>query len=224
MPERLRVALLFGGQSAEHEVSLLSAANVHRALGGNRYEVIPIAISRDGVWRACDPAKPFPTEVPANGPLVSFQPSGGGRLMGELNEALARPVDVVVPVLHGPNGEDGVVQGALELAGAPYVGSGVLGSAVAMDKDVAKRLLRDAGLPIAPFLTSAPRARVDYDTAVATLQSDELFVKPANMGSSVGVSRVRNRAEFDVAADLALGFDDREPRRSCAPRRHLFKA
>ncbi|HYF55160.1 MAG TPA: D-alanine--D-alanine ligase family protein [Salinarimonas sp.] len=209
MTERLRVALLFGGRSAEHDVSVLSAGNVFRALDPARYAVEAVAIGRDGIWRRCalGEGDPFPSAAPADGPRVAFLPGDGGRLTVLDGPGGARPIDVVVPVLHGPNGEDGTVQGLLELAGVPYVGSGVMGSAAAMDKDVAKRLLRDAGLPIVPFLALTARRRVSFEAAAAALGSRDLFVKPANMGSSVGVSRARSAAEFDAAVALALRYD-----------------
>lgn len=115
--------------------------------------------------------------------------------------------DVVFPVLHGPNGEDGTVQGALELADVPFVGSAVTGSALAMDKDVAKRLMRDAGLPVVPFITTNASSRIDYAAAVAALGTTDLFVKPANLGSSVGVSRAQSVEEFAASCTLAFRYD-----------------
>ena len=195
MTQRLRVALLFGGRSAEHDVSLLSAGNVFRALDPAKYEVVPIAITRDGVWLLCaqdDGA--FPAAVPASGPRVALLPGGGGRyLVMPAADGGAAPrtsddatprtgaVDVMFPVLHGPFGEDGTVQGAAELAGVAYVGSDVLGSAVAMDKDVAKRLLRDAGLPMTRFLVFAAPDTPSFDAVVEQL-GRPVFVKPARLG------------------------------------------
>jgi D-alanine-D-alanine ligase len=115
--------------------------------------------------------------------------------------------DVVFPVLHGPNGEDGTVQGALEPADVPFVGSAVTGSALAMDKDVAKRLMRDAGLPVVPFITTNASSRIDYAAAVAALGTTDLFVKPANLGSSVGVSRAQSVEEFAASCTLAFRYD-----------------
>src|SRR5262249_34131555 len=152
MDRKLRVALLFGGRSAEHDVSLMSAANVYRALDPARYEVVPIAVARSGAWMLCALADgKFPAQVPADGPLVPSRRGGGGRLVMASPAAAVEvpaPVDVIFPVLHGPFGEDGSVQGLAELAGVPFVGASVFASAAAMDKDAAKRLLRDAGLPI----------------------------------------------------------------------------
>src|ERR1700733_3836599 len=141
MAERLRVALLFGGRSAEHDVSVLSAGNVFRALDPARYEVLPIGVTRSGTWLVCSiEGGKFPTAVPESGPGVALIPGGAGRLaiLPETDGAapdLMRSVDVVFPVLHGPFGEDGTVQGLAEIAGVAYVGSGVMGSAAAMDKE-----------------------------------------------------------------------------------------
>src|SRR5262249_32315007 len=146
MDRKLRVALLFGGRSAEHDVSLMSAANVFRALDPERYEVVPIAVARSGAWMLCAlPDGKFLAQVPADGPLVTLLPGGGGRLVmaspdGSAVESPA-PVDVIFPVLHGPFGEDGSVQGFAELAGVPFVGASVLASAAGMDTHAAKRLL-----------------------------------------------------------------------------------
>jgi D-alanine-D-alanine ligase len=211
---RKRIGLLFGGRSAEHEVSKLSAANVLRALDLNRYDIVPIGIGRDGRWLLCDSgngggrgAKSL--EIPEGSPQVALLPGGAGEMIVLNGDAASTTVhlDAVVPVLHGPNGEDGTVQGLLELANIPYVGSGVMGSAAGMDKDVAKRLLRDSGLPVVPFLSLTPRTRVDYRKAVDALGTPDLFVKPANMGSSVGVSRASSLDEFDKACERAFRYD-----------------
>ena len=197
MAERLRVALLFGGRSAEHDVSVMSARNVFRALDPTRYDAVPIGITRSGAWLLCaieDGA--FPAAVPESGPRVALMPGGAGRLaiFPETGGPpdLSRSVDVVFPVLHGPFGEDGTVQGAAEIAGVPYVGSGVLGSAAAMDKDVAKRLMRDGGLPIPRFLSFAQRDAPAFEAVVAEL-GRPVFVKPARLGSSVGISKAGTR-------------------------------
>jgi D-alanine-D-alanine ligase len=210
---RKRIGLLFGGRSAEHEVSRMSAANVLRALDPDRYDVVPIGIGRDGRWVLCDngngSGRGAPSlGIPDDAPQVALLPGGGGEMIvlgGPGSETIR--LDALVPVLHGPNGEDGTIQGLLELANVPYVGSGVMGSAAGMDKDVAKRLLRDAGLPVVPFLTLTMSRRVDYRTASETLGTSDLFVKPANMGSSVGVSRARSAVEFDRACDGAFRYD-----------------
>ncbi|MFI5012640.1 MAG: D-alanine--D-alanine ligase family protein [Hyphomicrobiales bacterium] len=212
MPRRLRVGLLFGGRSAEHDVSVLSAGNVFRALDKRRYEVLPIAITRDGSWLLCAAeGGDFPKAVPQAGPRVALLPGGGGRLivMAEaeaLPETMQAAVDVVFPVLHGPFGEDGTVQGMAELAGVPYVGSGVLGSAAAMDKDAAKRLMRDAGLPIARFRAFTALDTPSFDEVAAEL-GRALFVKPARLGSSVGVGKASTKEEFEAALEEAFAHD-----------------
>jgi D-alanine-D-alanine ligase len=211
MAERLRVALLFGGRSAEHDVSILSARNVFRALDPARYHTIPIGITRSGVWRLCLLENgAFPVTVPESGPRVALIPGGAGRLaiLSETGAApdLSTAVDVVFPVLHGPFGEDGTVQGAAEIAGAAYVGSGVLGSAAAMDKDVAKRLMRDGGLPIARFLSFVQGDAPTFDAVVAEL-GRPVFVKPARLGSSVGISKASTEQEFATAVAEAFRHD-----------------
>ena len=212
MAERLRVALLFGGRSAEHDVSVLSAGNVFRALDPARYDTVPIGITRSGAWLLCPiEGGVFPVAVPEGGPRVALIPGGAGRLaiLPQRDAAapdLSRVVDVVFPVLHGPFGEDGTVQGAAEIAGVAYVGSGVLGSAAAMDKDVAKRLMRDGGLPIARFLSFAREDAPDFDAVVAQL-GRPVFVKPARLGSSVGISKAGTGQEFTEAIAEAFRHD-----------------
>jgi D-alanine-D-alanine ligase len=212
MVERLRVALLFGGRSAEHDVSVMSAGNVFRALDPARYDVLPIGVTRSGTWLLCSTeGGKFPTVVPASGPRVALIPGGSGRLaiLPERDGAapdLSRAVDVVFPVLHGPFGEDGTVQGLAEIAGVAYVGSGVLGSAAAMDKDVAKRLMRDGGLPIARFFSFTHGEAPDYEAVVAEL-GRPVFVKPARLGSSVGISKAGTREEFAEAIAEAFRHD-----------------
>jgi D-alanine-D-alanine ligase len=215
---KITVGLLFGGRSAEHEVSRASAANVLRALNPDRFDITLIGIAKDGRWLVCDAGNGAGTgaaalTIPDEAPQVALIPGGRGRLVlcdgGGPQDVAVPHVDVVFPVLHGPNGEDGTVQGALELADVPYVGSAVTGSAAAMDKDVAKRLMRDAGLPLVPFFTMTPASRLGYSAAVAALGTTDLFVKPANMGSSVGVSRARSEEEFAASCELALRYDSK---------------
>lgn len=212
MDRRTTIGLLFGGRSAEHDVSRLSAANVLRALAPERYEVVLIGIDRDGRWLVCGEAdegqRSAPSlDLPSRAPRAVLIPGGGGEMAVLDGSMRSLRLDAVVPVLHGPNGEDGTIQGLLEVAQVPYVGSGVMGSAAAMDKDVAKRLLRDAGLPVVPFLTATARKAVSYRTATETLGSRDLFIKPANMGSSVGVSRATTPEAFEQACELALRYD-----------------
>jgi len=206
---RRTVGLLFGGCSAEHDVSRMSAANVLRALDPAKYDIVPIGIRRDGRWVLGNSAAPDAKslEIPSGAPEVVLPPGRNGELVALSGGSAPVHLDVAVPVLHGPNGEDGSVQGLLELANLAYVGSGITGSAACMDKDVAKRLLRDAGLPIVPFLTLTHRDRVDYEAAAEALGTTDLFVKPANMGSSVGVSPARSAEDFARACDLAFSHD-----------------
>ncbi|MBS0245820.1 MAG: D-alanine--D-alanine ligase [Proteobacteria bacterium] len=213
--KKLRVAILFGGRSAEHDVSRASAANVLRSLDPERYETMLVGITRDGRWLPADAGNGAGTGaselvVPEAGPQLSFLPGGHGRVVLAQGDQAMRElpaIDAVFPVLHGPHGEDGTVQGALELADVPYVGSGVVGSAVSMDKDVAKRLIRDAGLPTSRFVSFTAAAPLSYDEAVRAVGTAEVFVKPANMGSSVGVSKASNAQEFKAACELAFRYD-----------------
>jgi D-alanine-D-alanine ligase len=219
---RLRVLLLFGGRSAEHDVSRVSAAAVAGALDPDRYEIVPVAITVEGRWllageaqaaladgRAALPGAfrvegwpvteaPDPAE-PALVPLDSGAPDAPAPI----------DVDVVLPLLHGPFGEDGTVQGLFELAGLPFVGAGVLGSALGMDKVAMKTAFAAAGLDTPrwlPFRDGHDRAAfADRVEAELGLPS---FVKPANMGSSVGVSKAHDRGELDAAVGVALGFDE----------------
>jgi D-alanine-D-alanine ligase len=213
---RITVGLLFGGRSAEHEVSQASAANVLRALDPAKYNVVPIGLAKDGRWLLCDAGNGAGTGVaaltiPEDAAQLALVPGGKGQLLrlmaGRQDENATPSLDVIFPVLHGPNGEDGTVQGALELADVAYVGSGVTGSAAAMDKDIAKRLARDAGLPIVPFVTLLAQAPLDYAAAADAIGSTDMFVKPANLGSSVGISRARSAEEFAQSCALAFSFD-----------------
>lgn len=222
--EKLVIAVLFGGRSAEHEVSLLSARFVREALATAGHDVVPIGIGKDGRWHLCADAASVPLAVDEAGAEVTLAPGRRGRLFA-LGAGAAQPtpptVDAVFPVLHGPFGEDGTVQGMLELADVPYVGAGVLGSAAAMDKDVAKRLLRDAGLPIPRFLACTPAARPDFSAAGARLGGAPLFVKPARLGSSVGISRADDAASFEAALDLAFRHDDKALIEEFVPAREI---
>lgn len=212
---RKRIGLLFGGRSAEHDVSRLSAANILRALDPDRYEIIPIAITRDGRWLLADRGNGAGTgasslEIPQDAPQIALIPGGGGALVildGGSRAPSQLGLDLVFPVLHGPNGEDGTIQGALELARVPFIGSGVMGSAASMDKDIAKRLLRESRVPIVPFLAATAQTLPTYGDAAETLGSRDLFVKPANMGSSVGVSRARSEEEYRRACAQAFRYD-----------------
>lgn len=217
--KRLRVAILFGGRSAEHEISLLSARFVLESLDPERYEPVLIGIDKAGRWLLQRPElllegarDPRQVELDRAQPDVVLPAYPGAELVGLGQRAAGLAIDVAFPVLHGPMGEDGTVQGLLELAGIPYVGSGVLGSAVGMDKDVMKRLLGAAGLPILPYVTVRrrrwERSSDEVERALSAL-AFPLFVKPANLGSSVGVSRVTEPAALAAAVQHAFEFDDK---------------
>jgi D-alanine-D-alanine ligase len=214
-PRRLRVAVLFGGRSAEHEISLLSARFVVESLDRDRFEPILVGIDKSGRWLLQEEALLLgaardPRLVGLNRAMpavaLAAHPTPGGETALAIGAEGSAGIDVAFPVLHGPMGEDGAVQGLLELAGIPYVGAGVLGSAVGMDKDVMKRLLASAGLPVLPWVAVRGVARAgDLDRAEAL--GYPVFVKPANMGSSVGVRRARTRQELAEAIEHAFTFD-----------------
>jgi D-alanine-D-alanine ligase len=241
--EKLRVGILFGGRSGEHEVSLLSAASILNAIDKEKYEVVPIGITKDGRWltaehaenllqgklvieprhlRAGDPETTSSAAVLARGEAVVVPPEPVHRQSGlvpfQTDAALTRRasdrainVDVIFPVLHGTFGEDGTIQGLLELADIPYVGAGVLGSAAGMDKDIMKALFIAAGIPIVKHVTIL-RAAWEKDPKNVERQVENkltypVFVKPANLGSSVGISKAHNRKELGPAMDEAAKFD-----------------
>jgi len=198
MSHRIKVAVLYGGRSAEHEVSLKSAENVINKINQDKYEIVKIFIDKKGSWFLDDKC------------VVLSQNYGQHKLMAVDNSEILEQVDVLYPVLHGPYGEDGSIQGLAKLAGLPCVGPGILSSAVGMDKDVAKRLLRDAGIGIANFVTlrKSKINEIDYNSIIAIL-GEELFIKPANMGSSVGVSFSNSESDFKKAVEEAFLYDDK---------------
>jgi len=214
--KRIRLGILFGGRSGEHDVSLISAASVMKALDPAKYEIVPIGITRDGRWRVGSGAVQLLAQVLESGEPVTPSVDPAGPKLLPLSPSTparsSRPeVDVIFPVLHGTFGEDGTVQGLLELADLPYVGAGVLASAVGMDKDVMKRLFRDAGLPVVPW-ELVRRADWEKDPTAVRKRIQKklrypLFVKPANLGSSVGISKVHNRRELPAAINLAAQYD-----------------
>jgi D-alanine-D-alanine ligase len=229
MAKKLRVGILFGGRSGEHEVSLLSAASVLRAIDRSKFDVTPIGITREGRWLAAADANHLLNGDmgAAPGRLRAGDPEAtpGAKLLHEgiptllapepgsatFNQGQEKPLDVVFPVLHGTFGEDGTIQGLFELAGIAYVGSGVLGSAAGMDKDVMKRLFVEAGLPIVKHVTLL---RADWEKnprkAIATVERAlryPVFVKPANLGSSVGISKAHDRKELGPALAVAAKYD-----------------
>lgn len=221
--KRLKVAVLYGGRSGEHEISLQSAASVLRNLDPERFIAIPIAIDKGGRWHINDVsliekgARVLPVFKDAPEVLLPPNPRAAGSALVSSDgksSALRAPLptlDVIFPVMHGPLCEDGTIQGLLELAEVPYVGCGVLASAVGMDKEVAKRLSRDAGLPVVPWITvrdaAWQRDRAATAKEVAAKLGYPCFVKPACQGSSVGVHKVKTAAELDLAIADALRYD-----------------
>ncbi len=237
--KKLRVGILFGGRSGEHEVSLLSAASVLNAIDKQKYEVVPIGITKEGRWltdshaeqllrgeknppesgrhlRAGDPKATPGAVLLAKGEAVIVPPVPQARGLVPFESAAVATqkgidVDVIFPVLHGTFGEDGTIQGLLELADIPYVGAGVLGSAAGMDKDIMKQLFAFAGLEIVKHVTIL-RSRWESDPKKATKLVESklkypVFVKPANLGSSVGISKAHNRKELGPAIDVAAKYD-----------------
>jgi D-alanine-D-alanine ligase len=216
--ERIRVAVVFGGRSSEHAVSCVSAGSILSHLDPERFEVVPVGITRDGAWvlsdqdadalRFADRALPEVPERPADltllsgtahlAELVSLNPAKAGAVLSE--------VDVIFPVLHGPFGEDGTLQGLLEMAGVPYVGAGVLASAAGMDKEFTKKLLVAEGLPTGDFHVLRQR-ETEVPAAVLDRLGLPLFVKPARGGSSIGITRVTDLAELPAAIDEARRWD-----------------
>jgi D-alanine-D-alanine ligase len=214
MDRKIRVGVLFGGKSAEHEISLLSARSIVEALDRNKYEVVLIGIDKNGEWHQQmedeyllnrdDPKK---ITLKESDEAVALVPKENGeQLVSLTTPSMQRAIDVVFPVLHGTYGEDGTVQGLLKLAGVPFVGASVLGSAIGMDKDVMKRLLRDAGIAVAKFLVCTEEMEMSFESVKTTL-GVPFFVKPANAGSSVGVSKVDSEEQFASAIALSFKYD-----------------
>jgi D-alanine-D-alanine ligase len=209
--KKIRIAVIFGGKSAEHEVSIQSAKNVVKALNRDKYEPVLIGIDKQGIWHELNEnvlvASTFSHPL-----LLKDKDEASLVLKGGNSLTIITPVssfdniDVVFPVLHGPFGEDGTVQGALQLMNLPYVGSGVLGTAVGMDKDVTKRLLRDAGIPITKFYVVRKGETIHFEQITKELGLP-LFVKPANLGSSIGVTKAHNEKEFHDAVKEAFLYD-----------------
>jgi D-alanine-D-alanine ligase len=218
--KKLRVGIVFGGRSAEHEVSLQSAKNVLEALDRQKYEPVLIGIDREGRWRLDEQTK---ANLTADSPREVALVARGehSRLLDLSDDRELRKLDVVFPVLHGPYGEDGSVQGLCRLANLPCVGAGILGSAVGMDKDVMKRLLRDAGIPIARFVTIVRSGSAPVFAAVKAELGTPLFVKPANLGSSVGISRVGSASEYENALAAAFEYDTKVVVEECIVGREI---
>jgi D-alanine-D-alanine ligase len=211
---KLRIGLLFGGRSVEHEVSVTSATCILKALDPTRYDVSLVAIDHQGRWHLGSPA--LPPEAAASGVEVTLPPvPGEGALVAMAVTSLdaarsLQPVYVIFPIVHGQGGEDGSLQGLLELAGVPYVGAGVLGSALQMDKEASKRLLAAAGIPVVPWVLIRREELRDAEAAAERALAAlglPLFVKPANLGSSVGITKVKQRGQLIPALREAARYD-----------------
>lgn len=201
--KRIKLAILFGGKSAEHEVSIRSAKNIVQAIDKNKYDLTLIGIDKKNRWFL---QKDNKISNKISGEQISLIPGGAGEIISLSGKRTK--IDIAFPILHGPFGEDGTIQGILRMAGIPFVGAGVLGSAVGMDKDVMKRLLRDSGIPIGDFTSLKKDDEIDFSKLKKSLGLP-LFVKPANLGSSVGISKVKNEKEFKAAVLEAFRFDNK---------------
>jgi D-alanine-D-alanine ligase len=217
MSKKIRVGIIFGGKSAEHEVALQSAKNVIEAIDTSKYELVLIGIDKKGKWHLNSKANYLlhendPKRIALNlaqaTEIVAVPKEGRTQLIAVNNGELHEELDVVFPILHGPFGEDGTIQGMLKLMDIPFVGAGVLGSAVGMDKDFSKRLLRDAQIAIARFraFRKDQRAEIDFGELERELGLP-FFLKPANLGSSVGIHKIHSRGELDAALDDAFDYD-----------------
>ncbi|MEP1094854.1 MAG: D-alanine--D-alanine ligase family protein [Cyclobacteriaceae bacterium] len=196
--------LLCGGDSPEHEISMRSAQNILKALDREKYSVQVIGISKKGQWFLLDEAS-LGSSVPDQGLMVSIHP--GSRDCFYISESSIGPVDVIFPILHGPNGEDGSIQGLIQILNIPFVGPGVLGSSLCMDKELAKRVLRQEGIKVAEWILLRKGDPIPSFEEVVTKLGSVFFVKPANMGSSVGVSRVSNLSDWTIAINEAFSYD-----------------
>lgn len=212
--KKINVGLLFGGKSAEHEVSLQSAKNVLEAIDRKKYNPILIGINKTGKWLLSNrfnfllnAENPKLIKLNPSGDLVALVPQSEGKISNLTKGKSSAIIDVVFPILHGPLGEDGTVQGLLKLADIPFVGAGVLGSAVGMDKDVMKRLLRDAGIPIGKFIALRSDEPIPNYKTVKNKLGVPFFIKPANMGSSVGVNKIHNKSEYLKGIKSAFKYD-----------------
>lgn len=210
--KKIQLAVLFGGKSAEHEVSVQSARNIVQALDKSKYDITLIGLDKNGAWQTFSApqllsAKKIASSENKTGPSVIIPYSAGGEFLAKTKKNIKK-IDVVFPVLHGPFGEDGTVQGLLKLANVPFVGADVLASAAGMDKDMAKKIWRDAGLPVAKFLTFKKHEikSIIFEKVKQNLGLP-LFVKPANLGSSVGITKAHNKSEFITALKTAFLYD-----------------
>lgn len=218
MPKhKIKIGIICGGQSAEHEVSLQSAKNIIEAIDRNKYDIVLLGITKKGKWILQDVRQFLKSynkhklaKLDESGKNVMLLAGGRGRLIDISGKKLNLSIDVAFPVLHGPFGEDGTVQGLLELADIPFVGSAVLGSAIGIDKDIQKRLAREAGIPVAKFLVfnTKDQAKIKFKSIARQLRLP-LFVKPARLGSSIGINKVTDENELKKAVREAFQYDNK---------------
>ena len=214
--KKINVGILFGGKSAEHEISLRSAKNVIEAIDKKKYQPVLIGIDKGGKWLFNEETSLLLNTDDVNAMQLNDQsdqvalvPQSEGKISNLSRADFHKSIDVVFPILHGPFGEDGTIQGLLKLADVPFVGAGVLGSAVGMDKDIMKRLLRDAGLPIGKFITLELEDKIPPYEEIVELLGETCFVKPANLGSSVGINKATTAEEYQAAVKEAFLYDNK---------------
>ncbi len=217
--KKIRIGIIFGGRSGEHEVSFCSASSIIKAIDKDKYTVVPIGITKEGRWISPQDSKLALQSGKIEGKstvILLNSPSGNALIRIDNNQRLDKSpalekLDIIFPVLHGPFGEDGTVQGLLELANIPYVGAGVAASAISMDKDLMKTIFRQRGLPILKWMTIRRKEwQKDKEKILSLIQNDfeyPLFVKPTNLGSSVGITKVHEKEELEKAIDLASSYD-----------------
>ncbi len=215
--QKKNVGIIFGGKSTEHEVSLQSAKNIVDAINKDKFNVTLIGIDKNGIWHLNESThfllnsdNPSLISLHQSGRNIAFIPGKNEEQIIEFQEKTLSQLDVIFPIVHGTLGEDGSLQGLLKMVNLPFVGSQVLSSAMCMDKDITKRLLRDAGLNITPFIKLAKKNRKNISFEIASSQLGcPLFVKPANQGSSVGVNKVTSPQEFEAALEMAFTYDNK---------------
>jgi D-alanine-D-alanine ligase len=212
--QKIKVGILFGGKSAEHEVSLQSAKNVFDAIDKSKYEPFLIGIDKSGKWLLNQQSEfllnandPKLIKLNQASDQVVLAPQSNGQIANLNQSTISLKIDVVFPILHGPFGEDGTVQGLLKLANIPFVGASILGSAVGMDKEIMKKLLRDAGIKIGKFITLRHYEKLPNYSDITNTLGSPFFIKPANMGSSVGISKIHNEAEYLTGIKNAFQYD-----------------
>ncbi|MDR0968903.1 MAG: D-alanine--D-alanine ligase [Holosporaceae bacterium] len=215
---KIRVGVFFGGRSSEHEISVRSAKSVVKGLDKSKYDIVLVGIDKSGRFffgeKAIALNMPSASQMLADlekaKALPALSENAVAALPEKIDDSVSKAVDVVFPILHGPYGEDGTIQGLMRLFDVPFVGAGVLGSAIGMDKDVTKRLLKEAGVPIVKYLAfhRCESKNINYDDVVAKL-GETVFVKPANLGSSVGINKVKSRDEFQKAVEKAFLYDNK---------------